>query len=718
MKLTLETLNNTGDELFEKIIKSLLIHVIGPGVTPFTKGKDGAREAIFSGKAPYPSLTNQWSGEWIFQVKFSDISKGLADARKSVTYLIDQELKKLERYDYIKENKCDNYIYIINVPFSGTAKTGLHDYIKKKSKTYKVKNFDYWDGEKILGLLAHYPTLSQSYFPIRGFSELAESEIKLKERLFVKPIQYETLKANLLKDKLINIVGPAHVGKTSLSIFLANEVFVEKSLNKIWLVPLVDKLDELPDIENCVIIFDDLYGEFGYEPIGRDTKIITHLLKKNYVVITSRDYIFSQAIKQMENIDTNSQVELMLQEGSYSSEMLFLIFKNHLDLKLERKQLSDITYNYILSFQSLIIHTLRFPHNLQVFVDICDNKIRNKKQIEQLIKIAKKIEAVIIKFVGTLDDSTQKNLLIAAFGRLESLKQVTELCMNCWGVKADRVRLDFKKCNNIVSIDGDKIKFLHPSYKSAVLDFFKQDDPKLINETILRFIFDSPKKLTKAIHSGLVREAINDLKIEQIEKELLSRLPSANLLTKIWFVLLKRDYVEATDMLLRIMQNAKNKDKLSRFSMTFLSAKFFLSEQDVMNVIMYILPMRGRDNKLVNHLITDLCHKFLNKSKIYPIINLLDRSDQEDEILKVELLGVVGTTAPKLAFNEIIAFCSHENKLIRMAAYSALVNLPASYAEKINSLLQRFAGAETNYHGTQKLKRLIANRPSISIIVK
>ena len=53
--VTLDDVNKLGDNNFEKLIKAILLLIIGKGVTPFSYGKDGAREATFTGKAEYPS---------------------------------------------------------------------------------------------------------------------------------------------------------------------------------------------------------------------------------------------------------------------------------------------------------------------------------------------------------------------------------------------------------------------------------------------------------------------------------------------------------------------------------------------------------------------------------------------------------------------------------------------------------------------------------------
>ncbi len=48
-------LNGLGDQEFERMIQALLKEVIGSGTLTFGPGRDGGREATYSGEAPYPS---------------------------------------------------------------------------------------------------------------------------------------------------------------------------------------------------------------------------------------------------------------------------------------------------------------------------------------------------------------------------------------------------------------------------------------------------------------------------------------------------------------------------------------------------------------------------------------------------------------------------------------------------------------------------------------
>ena len=116
-----------GDEEFEHLCQSLTHQMIGPGAKIYGMGKDGAREATFSGKAPYPSEVEQWDGEWIIQTKFHDHQQiGHKESRRVLFAELDNELSKItEKY----EHPCDNFILMTNVILTPAFQTGLRDRI-------------------------------------------------------------------------------------------------------------------------------------------------------------------------------------------------------------------------------------------------------------------------------------------------------------------------------------------------------------------------------------------------------------------------------------------------------------------------------------------------------------------------------------------------------------------------------------------------------------
>lgn len=157
-------LNNFGAQKFELLSQNLVQQVIGPGAKVYGMGKDGAREATFRGKAPYPSKEEIWDGDWIFQAKFHDIQQiGLKEARKILFRELNQELKTItEKY----KHPCDNYILITNVSLSPVYKTGLKDKIDEIIiPEYKknIKNIHVWGSEEICSLLDIHPNVRQRY---------------------------------------------------------------------------------------------------------------------------------------------------------------------------------------------------------------------------------------------------------------------------------------------------------------------------------------------------------------------------------------------------------------------------------------------------------------------------------------------------------------------------------------------------------------------------
>jgi hypothetical protein len=156
-------LNSIDSEQFEHLAQALLEKRIGPGTIMFGPGRDGAREATFSGSAPYPSVTEQWSGEWIFQVKYHDIlTTGPRQARAQVLADLHSELAKITVKYKIP---CDNYILITNVPLSGVHSSGTRDRVATEVAP-QFKSIDHimvWDATDIYRQLENNRDVASAY---------------------------------------------------------------------------------------------------------------------------------------------------------------------------------------------------------------------------------------------------------------------------------------------------------------------------------------------------------------------------------------------------------------------------------------------------------------------------------------------------------------------------------------------------------------------------
>jgi hypothetical protein len=157
-------LNGLGPAEFERLAQALVKKVVGNGSVTFGAGRDGAREATFSGKAPYPSRTDQWRGKWIFQAKFHDTDLlGVDKARRAVIADTDKELHAItQKY----RHPCDNYVMITNVPLTSVPGSGTRARIENdvfaKYQT-DIKNLAVWGADDVSRFLDIYPEVRTSF---------------------------------------------------------------------------------------------------------------------------------------------------------------------------------------------------------------------------------------------------------------------------------------------------------------------------------------------------------------------------------------------------------------------------------------------------------------------------------------------------------------------------------------------------------------------------
>jgi hypothetical protein len=143
-------IDNLGPDEFEKMSQSILQKVIGPGIRVYGMGKDGSREATFSGKADYPSTAERWDGKWVFQAKYHDVPQiGPKEARRQLVADLDDELSKIvEKYAH----PCDNYILMTNVSLTPAFQVGVKDKIDREiipKYTGSIRHIHVWGAEEI-----------------------------------------------------------------------------------------------------------------------------------------------------------------------------------------------------------------------------------------------------------------------------------------------------------------------------------------------------------------------------------------------------------------------------------------------------------------------------------------------------------------------------------------------------------------------------------------
>jgi len=150
---------------FEHMVNLIALRVLGAGHTGFGPGSDGGRDGYFEGEAPYPSVTERWSGRWYIQSKFHKphLSK---DPQKWIVEQIKEELEEFKK-QRTRRVWPDNWIVATNIDPSGAPETGAFDQARKivaEARPGLEKNFHIWGGRKILDFLALHPKIGDHYW--------------------------------------------------------------------------------------------------------------------------------------------------------------------------------------------------------------------------------------------------------------------------------------------------------------------------------------------------------------------------------------------------------------------------------------------------------------------------------------------------------------------------------------------------------------------------
>ncbi len=121
-------LHNMHDEDFEKLTALICEKILGIGTIIFSKGKDGGKDAKFTGRAnSFPSETSPWEGKFIIQAKHTEKPVSRCSDSDFKLELKKKELPKLKKLK--KEGKVDYYLLFTNRKLSGVQDGKIEDII-------------------------------------------------------------------------------------------------------------------------------------------------------------------------------------------------------------------------------------------------------------------------------------------------------------------------------------------------------------------------------------------------------------------------------------------------------------------------------------------------------------------------------------------------------------------------------------------------------------
>ncbi|MFE0276738.1 NACHT domain-containing protein [Streptomyces sp. NPDC058992] len=162
-------LTRLGWREFEHLSQSLAKCVLGPGVSVFGDGKDGGREATFSGPVPYPHEQQRWDGYGVVQAKFKQRSTSLSSGTEWLERQIDAEIKAwLDPAS--KRGRLPEYLlFTTNVSLSAVPDTGGIARVERLISSYaanpklSLKGWAVWHNEEICRYLDIHEGVRRAY---------------------------------------------------------------------------------------------------------------------------------------------------------------------------------------------------------------------------------------------------------------------------------------------------------------------------------------------------------------------------------------------------------------------------------------------------------------------------------------------------------------------------------------------------------------------------
>lgn len=286
-------LYNLNDKEFERLSALICERILGTGTIIFSDGKDGGRDAKFTGTANrFPSETNPWDGKFIIQAKHT--TKPEASCSDSAfSTVLKNEIPRLRK---LKENgKVDYYLLFTNRKLSGVQDPKIEDFIDKK---VGVKNTILGE-DRIQLWLQKYPQIARTLglnkllMPLQfyekdlqeiviAFSEttIAKEELKSKQRdLATIPIEEKNRLNNLGKKYFDNVL------KESFSDFNKIESFLEDPKNDEYKSKYNNTIS---DLQEEIIINRNEYNFFE-DILNHSYKLILDNANKN--LMTNRKLI-------------------------------------------------------------------------------------------------------------------------------------------------------------------------------------------------------------------------------------------------------------------------------------------------------------------------------------------------------------------------------------------------------------------------------------------
>lgn len=336
-------LHNLGWNSFQQLCLTITREILGQTVESFLDSRDGGRDGAFTGKW-MATGQEELTGTFVIQCKFTSKSNYVLR-----TSDLSDEVEKAKRL--VAKGLCDSYLLMTNAGLSGTQAERIKALFQTAGVKYVATFGSTWiiqqirENKRLRMLVPRVYGLGDlgQIFDERAYAQARAILESLREDLakVVVTSAYRKAAEALDKHSFVLLVGEPAAGKTTIASLLAMAALDQ------WHASML-KLDEPgkvaerwnPDEPSQFFWLDDAFGVTQYEDylVHRWNHVLpqikTMLRKGAKIVMTSRDYIYNRARKDLKEsafpLLKESQVVIDVHDLSADEKRQMLY--NHLKL--------------------------------------------------------------------------------------------------------------------------------------------------------------------------------------------------------------------------------------------------------------------------------------------------------------------------------------------------------------------------------------------------
>jgi hypothetical protein len=501
-------LDNLGSALFESLVQSLLSSELGLSVEAWGGSGDHGRDAYAVGPLNYPTKHTIQDGPFIFQAKFvaganaanANPGPSLKSACLKEAQIISERQKK-----QVWQNP-KHYLLFTNVPITPTLRAEAEGIMRQALPdcTTVIKG-----ANDIANLLDSNESVARSFPFVVSMNAIqwtvfkavhngviqrsngAQRAVQELFQVFVRTQAYDEAWQKLRMHKFVVLEGPPEVGKTAIGWMIASYLSA-KSWEVIDCSVPTDFFGPYDQERKQVFIADDAFGRTEYKVNLGDQwaadlhKILAKLDSTHILIWTTRGHILKTALREISLqgqavrfprpsdvlVDAShiSRIEraLMLYRHARAAgleEFARAIIKDNAELIIDNSHFTPLRISRFVAdrLPELARQHQHVAPNNQLVRNAIDDELRNptdalRKAFNKLTPQQKRILLAVL-------DCGQTALMPHFVNRLDALG----------GLRGDLTAELNVLHHAFLSVQGQVIKWIHPSNRDLVIEQLEQD---------------------------------------------------------------------------------------------------------------------------------------------------------------------------------------------------------------------------------------------------